>query len=78
MALFRRTQHDEDPDADADALEAVANVVPGGEELEESELARRLRRLDWPSAPEDVRERCLNEIMSRVEELSPASDGSGA
>ena len=54
MALFRRKQHPEHPGADAGALEAVANAVPGGEELEESELARRLRR---PS--------CLNEAQSQ-------------
>lgn len=76
MAVFRRKQEDEH--READALQSVATDVPGGDELEGPELARRLRGLDWPSAPDDVRERCLNEIMRRVEERTPAPDGSGA
>jgi hypothetical protein len=35
-------------------------------ELEQTELARRLRDLDWPEAPADVKERGLQEIMERV------------
>ena len=76
MAVFRRKQDDEP--REAAAFQSVATGEPEGEELEGSELARRLRGLDWPSAPDDVRERCLNEIMKRVEERSPAPDGSGA
>lgn len=58
-------------------------VAPAeGDELEGSPLAQRLRSLDWPHPPEDVRERCLNEIMRRVEAGSAhgesfASGGSG-
>jgi hypothetical protein len=76
MAVFRRKQDDEH--RDAGAVQSVATGVPRANALEESELARRLRGLDWPSAPDDVRERCLTEIMRRVEERSPAPDGSGA
>jgi hypothetical protein len=34
--------------------------------LEDTELARRLRRMEWPAAPTDVKQRCLEEILSRV------------
>lgn len=36
--------------------------------LEDSELAQRLRRMEWPSAPPEVKERCLEEILRRVTE----------
>lgn len=44
-----------------------------GDPLEDSELARRLRKMDWPAAPGDVKERCLQQILTRVE-----SGGGGA
>jgi hypothetical protein len=31
--------------------------------LEQSELARRLRRMEWPPAPPDVKERVLSRIV---------------
>lgn len=36
--------------------------------LEDSELVRRLRRMEWPSAPPGVKERCLEEILGQVGE----------
>lgn len=35
--------------------------------LEDSELARRLRRMDWPTAAPEVKQRCLEEILRRVD-----------
>jgi len=34
--------------------------------LEDSDLARRLRNMQWPAAPPDVKQRCLDEILSQV------------
>lgn len=39
--------------------------------LEDSELARRLRRMTWPTAPPEVKERVLERIIER------APDGRG-
>lgn len=36
--------------------------------LENSELARRLRRMNWPPAPPEVKERVLERIVERAEE----------
>ena len=33
--------------------------------LESTELARRLRRMDWPPAPREVKERVLERIVER-------------
>ena len=40
-----------------------------------SPLVDRLRRLEWPTAPEEVKERCLAEILSRVGQPQPAEVG---
>jgi hypothetical protein len=39
------------------------------DELEQSELARRLRRMDWPGPSPEVKERCLEQILARVGEM---------
>lgn len=51
--------------------------------LEDNELARRLRRMEWPAAPSEVKERCLAEILNRIgheegvkEESGPEGSGS--
>jgi hypothetical protein len=47
---------------------APAAVEPApGDELESSQLAARLRTLDWPAPADDVRERCFEQLMKRVE-----------
>ena len=35
----------------------------------ESELVRRLRTMEWPKPPPGVKERCLRELMAKVEEM---------
>lgn len=39
----------------------------------ESELVRRLRTMEWPKPPPGVKERCLRELMSKVEEMKVES-----
>ena len=41
--------------------------------LESSELARRLRRMEWPPAPSEVKERVLERIIERSREESDRS-----
>lgn len=40
-----------------------------------SPLADRLAHMEWPSAPDDVKERCLREILERVAEGEPRAEG---
>jgi hypothetical protein len=50
---------------------AVAEEAePAGEEPADglSPLVDRLARLQWPEASDEVRDRCLHEVMSRVRE----------
>jgi len=47
-------------------LRARESVEDPAADAESSELAERLRHLDWPAPPQAVRERCLDEIMKRV------------
>lgn len=70
--LFRRRRSSASDDSPA--AESRVPFLSGRDEsllpdddLESSELAERLRRLDWPEPAGDVRERCLEEIMKRVE-----------
>src|SRR5205823_12195950 len=83
VPLFRRGRPRRgaaEPEDGARAVPEVSESVEGDDELEGSELARRLRRLEWPHPPEDVRDRCLEEIMKRVEQgVDPgvASGGAG-
>lgn len=51
---------------------------PDGDPLEDSELARRLRKMDWPAAPGDVKERCLQQILTRVEPGGGVADSAVA
>lgn len=47
---------------------------------EHSPLADRLRTMDWPKPPEEVRERCLEQILARVgdpEDKAPADGPNG-
>jgi hypothetical protein len=44
--------------------------------LENTELARRLRRMEWPAAPADVKERVLRRIVSQGGDEA-GSDGDG-
>jgi hypothetical protein len=41
---------------------------PDTDPLETSELAQRLRRMQWPTAPPDVKQRCLEKVLERVRE----------
>ena len=43
--------------------------------LEQSELARRLRRMEWPPAPPAVKERVLNRIVAQSKRPSQGEDG---
>ena len=44
--------------------------------LEQSELARRLRRMEWPPAPPEVKQRVLKRIVSRHnDELGDGGNG---
>jgi hypothetical protein len=62
MALvFARRGSDEAGESDAQRREKELD-----RELEETELARRLRELDWPAAPDGVKQRGLREIMKRA------------
>jgi hypothetical protein len=54
-----------------EAAPAPPSGAPG-DELEESPLAQRLQQLDWPAPPPEVKERCLEQIMARVEQRSAA------
>ena len=36
--------------------------------LESTELARRLRRMEWPPAPAEVKERVLDRVIERGSE----------
>jgi hypothetical protein len=45
--------------------------------LEQTELARRLRRMEWPGAPGEVKERVLRRIVAATEQGLPR-DGHGA
>jgi hypothetical protein len=42
--------------------------VRSGDDEEDSPLVQRLQKLEWPSPPPEVKERCLAEIMERVEQ----------
>ena len=42
--------------------------------LESTELARRLRRMEWPPAPPEVKERVLDRIIERSEEPDRSSE----
>jgi hypothetical protein len=72
MGLFRRKNRGEPapsegaslPDAASEAAEPAASGESDGEKA--SVLVDRLRHMDWPSPPEEVRERCLEQIMQRV------------
>jgi len=68
--FFRRRGRGPAEDASAEDQSRVPFVRGGagdpGEEVESSELAERLRHLDWPAPSQAVRERCLDEIMKRV------------
>jgi hypothetical protein len=37
----------------------------------EEELARRLRELEWPKAPPEVRRRCWESLQARLTVLRP-------
>ena len=45
--------------------------------LEDSELARRLRRMEWPTAPPGAKERGLEEILAEARKLERDADGNG-
>jgi hypothetical protein len=42
------------------------------------ELVRRLRRLSWPTVPEDVRDRCWEELSVRLAGRETAAEEDGA
>ena len=44
--------------------------------LERTELARRLRRMEWPPAPPEVKQRVLDRIISRNRD-DLGGDGNG-
>jgi hypothetical protein len=52
----------------------MADARDDDAERELSPLAERLRTMHWPTPTDEVRERCLREIMSRVGE---EDDGRG-
>lgn len=43
--------------------------------LDESELARRLRRMEWPSPPPGAKERGLEEILAKARPRERDADG---
>jgi hypothetical protein len=75
--FFRRKRSDA-LDAELEqASSAIATPLPrqtDGDPEEASPLAERLRHMDWPTPPDEVRERCLREIMSRVAAQDPNAD----
>jgi hypothetical protein len=54
--------------AEPPAAPTTADRPAGDRDPEDSQLTERLRRLDWPSPDPDVRERCFERILERVEE----------
>ena len=46
---------------------------PEADPLETSELAQRLRRMEWPTAPAEVKQRCLEKVLERVRESGSLS-----
>ena len=70
-------------DADARLFTAVAYPMPADPDhlshqedpLERTELVRRLRRMEWPSAPPEVKDRVLRRIVGGHEQ---DADGDGA
>jgi hypothetical protein len=42
--------------------------------LEQTELARRLRRMEWPPAPREVKDRVLERIVTRSKHEPDADD----
>jgi hypothetical protein len=56
--------------------ERAAHPPPA--KLEEGDLERRLRGLSWPQPTDDVRERCLDEILKRVGTEGPTASGQEA
>ena len=67
-------------DADARLFSAVAYPMSADPDhlsqeqdpLERTELVRRLRRMEWPSAPPEVKDRVLRRIVG-----GPEQDGDG-
>lgn len=47
---------------------------PTAEDQEKGPLVDRLERLKWPEAPADLRERCLKELMEKLESGEPQRD----
>jgi hypothetical protein len=72
-SFFRRKR--EQPAA-PEPVEPVQPPPPaaGADSDESSPLAARLRTMDWPAAPDDVRERCLREILNRVGDPEPEDE----
>jgi hypothetical protein len=67
--FLRRNRQVAEPAAPP-AEPGAAPVAEASEQSAEdvSPLVDRLRRLEWPSPPEDVRERCLDQVMARARE----------
>lgn len=76
MASFFRRKHaagpGPTPEDQAPAIPGADDGAPAGDR---SPLAERLRTMEWPAPTDDVRERCLREIMSRVGDADPHRDG---
>lgn len=41
---------------------------PPPDPLEDNELARRLRRMEWPPAPPEVKQRVLERVLEEAEQ----------
>lgn len=51
---------------------------PHPDPLEDNELARRLRRMEWPPAPPEVKERILDRVLEEAERDRDRADRGAA
>jgi hypothetical protein len=63
------------------AVEFEQPKTPRADPLENTDLARRLRRMEWPTAAPEVKQRCYDAILARIgmdgDEREGAAGGSG-
>lgn len=59
-------------------MTSEAHTQPERDPLEDNELARRLRRMEWPPAPPEVKRRVLERVLDHTDgEPAPNGDGNG-
>lgn len=68
---------DHDPSHELEGHDAAPGMAaasgwdgdPEAESAAESELVRRLRTMEWPKPPPGVKERCLRDLMTKIDEM---------